>query len=358
MDFKIKRKKTKEVKIGKVIIGGNHPIAVQSMIKIPTTKIEDVVAQINDLERLGCEIIRLAVKNDRDAEVLAVIKKRVRLPLVADIHFHYKLALKAIEAGVDKIRINPGNIFQKDQLKQIISLAREKNIPIRIGVNSGSLRPCYLKQKTIQQALFLQTKDAVSFFEEEGFNNIVISVKSSSIFDMIQLYQKLSQIYQYPLHLGVTATGLFYDGIVKSSIAIGSLLMKGIGDTIRVSLLGQPRDEVICAQNILSALGIRNFGPRYICCPTCGRCQIDLKSKVDEFQRKLTNGSKINLKDLDRYTIAFMGCMVNGPGEAKQADIGLAFGGSKAILFKKGRIKKIVTQSQSVDYLIKNLKEV
>jgi len=352
----IKRKKTKVVKIGKVRIGGNFPIAIQSMTKVPTRNVAKTVGQIRDLSNIGCEIIRGAVKDEQDTKALKIIKKEIDLPLVADIHFHYRLALKAIEAGVDKIRINPGNIFKKEEIKTVTSLAKDRKIPIRIGVNSGSLRDCYLKEKDIKKALLKQTKDAVRLFEDYGFDNIVISIKSSNIADTINVYREISKIYKYPLHLGITATGLLNEGIVKSSIGIGVLLSEGIGDTIRTSLLGDSREEVYCAKNILSALGLRSFGPQYVCCPTCGRCSVDLCKKIDEFQKKLKNGSSIDSSKLHRLTIAFMGCMVNGPGEAKQADIGIAFGSGKGVLFKKGRLIKAIKQDRCIDILLDHLK--
>jgi (E)-4-hydroxy-3-methylbut-2-enyl-diphosphate synthase len=345
----IKRKNTKPVKIGKVFIGGKHPILIQSMAKVPTKDIQSVLRQIEDLEAAGCEIVRVAVKDMPDAKAISKIKKHSRMPLVADIHFNYKFALQAVDSGVDKIRINPGNIFKRDEWKEIAEKIKERNIPIRIGVNSGSLRENYLKRKNTETALVRQAQDCIKSFEDFGVRNIVISLKSSDMFETINAYREISRLYNYPLHLGVTATGLLQDGIIKSSLGIGILLMEGLGDTIRVSLLGSPQEEVRVAQNILSCLGIRSFGPNYICCPTCGRCEVDLVNKAKELATKL---DKIHSKDLNELTVALMGCMVNGPGEAKHADIGVAFGKDKGILFKKGKIIDTISQRSCIDRLV------
>ena len=348
----IKRRRTKSIRIGNTFIGGNRPILIQSMIKQPTKNIKAVSKQISDLEKEGCEIVRVAVRDSQDAKAISKIKKHIRIPLVADIHFNYKFALEAIEARVDKIRINPGNIFKKNQLKEIAKQIKEKNIPIRIGVNTGSLRDSYLRLKNTEEALVKQAQDCIRILEDFGINNIVISLKSSNVLETISAYRKISKLYTYPLHLGVTATGLFYDGIVKSSFGIGLLLLEGIGDTIRVSLLEDPLQEVRIAKNILSSLGIRKFGPNYICCPTCGRCEVDLRKKAQELALRLEN---LNHKVSEGLTIALMGCMVNGPGEARHADIGIAFGKTKGILFKKGRIIDTIEQDRCIDMLISQI---
>ncbi|MFH1621612.1 MAG: flavodoxin-dependent (E)-4-hydroxy-3-methylbut-2-enyl-diphosphate synthase [Candidatus Omnitrophota bacterium] len=345
----MKRKYTKLVKVGSVFIGGGHPIAIQSMIKVPTKNVKLAIKQINELEKIGCEIVRFAVKDKQDAEVISKIKKNTSIPLVADIHFNYRFALEAIDSGVDKIRINPGNIFKISQLKEIAKRVKEKKMPIRIGVNSGSLRDKYLKLKRIEDALVKQAQDCIKTFEDFGVRNIVISLKSSDIFETINAYRKISKLYKYPLHLGITATGMLQDGIIKSSFGLGVLLMEGIGDTIRVSLLGDPQEEVNVAKDILSTLRIRKFGPNYICCPTCGRCEVDLRKKAQELEIKL---GKINQEKSKDLTIALMGCMVNGPGEAKHADIGIAFGRSKGIFFKKGKIIDTINKDRCVDVLV------
>jgi (E)-4-hydroxy-3-methylbut-2-enyl-diphosphate synthase len=351
MALKIKRRNTKVVKIGKVAIGANNPIAIQSMVKFPTKNTREVVKQINELEKAGCEIIRVAVKDSQDAKSIASIKKNISIPLVADIHFHYKLALEAIDSGVDKIRLNPGNIFKKDEVKEVARRAKEKNIPVRIGSNSGSLRGSYLKIKNIEEALVKQTHDYIKMLEDFGVRNLVVSLKSSDMFETINAYRKISKLCNYPLHLGVTATGMLYEGIVKSSLGVGILLSEGIGDTIRISLLGNPLEEVKAAKNILSSLGIRKFGPQYICCPTCGRCDVNLQKKAQELSSRLDS---IN-KDLSSITVALMGCMVNGPGEARHADIGIAFGKNKGILFKKGKIVDTLAADRCIDILINQL---
>ena len=349
----IKRRKTKSIKIGNIFIGGNHPILIQSMVKAPTKNIKTVLKQINGLENAGCEIIRVAVKDKQDAKAISKIKKHIRIPVVADIHFNYKFALEAIDSGADKIRLNPGNIFKKDQIKEVAKKVKEKDIPIRVGVNSGSLRQKYSRSNNPEVALIEQARDYIRILKDFGIDKIVISLKSSNIGETINAYRKISKLYNYPLHLGVTATGLFYDGIVKSSLGIGLLLLEGIGDTIRVSLLEDPLQEIRVAKNILSSLGIRRFGPDYICCPTCGRCEVDLRKKARELALKLEN---LNHKISDDLTIALMGCMVNGPGEAKHADIGIAFGKKKGILFKKGRIIDTIDQDHCVDMLVSKIK--
>jgi len=348
----IKRKHNKAVRIGDVVIGVNHPVAIQSMVKVSTANTRAAIKQINELENAGCEIVRVAVRDARDAKAIAVIKKNINIPLVADIHFHYRLALQALESGVDKIRLNPGNIFKKEEVKEIARSAKARKIPIRIGSNSGSLRGNYLKVKDVESALVKQTHDYIKTLEDFGADNLVISLKSSDMFETINAYRKISRLCSYPFHLGVTATGMLYDGIVKSSLGIGILLLEGIGDTIRVSLLGNPLDEVLAAKSILTSLGIRKFGPQYICCPTCGRCEVDLREKAKELASKLAGVNK----DLNRTTVALMGCMVNGPGEAKHADIGIAFGKSRGILFKKGKVIDILKENQCIDRLVGGLK--
>ena len=352
MAFEIKRKYTKSIKVGNAFIGGKHPILIQSMVKLPTKDVKSTVKQIKVLQEAGCEIVRVAVKDIQDAKAISKIKKQINIPLVADIHFNFKFALEAINCGVDKIRINPGNIFKRSEWKQIAKEIKERNIPIRIGVNSGSLRDNYLKLRNVEMALVKQAQDCIKAFEDYGVKNIVISLKSSDLFETINAYRKMSKLYNYPLHLGVTATGMLQDGIIKSSLGIGVLLMEGIGDTTRVSLLGDPQEEVKVAKNILSSLGIRKFGPDYICCPTCGRCEVDLVKKAKELASKL---KKLNSKDSKALTVALMGCMVNGPGEAKHADIGLAFGKNRGILFKKGKIIDTIDEDRCVDMLVSQI---
>jgi (E)-4-hydroxy-3-methylbut-2-enyl-diphosphate synthase len=337
--LEIKRRKTRTVKIGHVRIGSGHPVAIQSMVKVPARQIDASVRQIIDLQSAGCEIVRLAVENREDAQALRQIKRRVRLPLVADIHFDYRLALASIDAGVDKVRLNPGNIHRPREIREVIAAAKSARIPIRIGANSGSLR-----RRSKNRAADL-AKSALSYlkiFEREGFRDLVVSLKGSHVLDTIEAYKKISLLCDYPLHLGVTATGLPLDGIVKSSMALGELLFHGIGDTIRVSLLDQPQQEVVVARFLLHSLGLRHFGPELVCCPTCGRCEVNLPQKAAVVEKWLSGLDASKKKHIQRWKIAVMGCVVNGPGEAREADVGIAFSRHKGIIFKKGKAVRTV----------------
>lgn len=344
----IKRRKTRTVSIGGVKIGSAHPIAIQSMVKILPKDVRGAVAQIKELERLGCEIARIAVEDAADAAALARIKKQTRLPLVADIHFDYRLALLAIDAGVDKIRLNPGNIFKTNEVFDVISAAKNAHIPIRIGANSGSLR---VAGRDAARALAGSVVEYLKIFKKARFQDIVISLKGSNILETIAAYERMASLCDYPLHVGITATGLPLDGIVKSSAGIGMLLFKGIGDTIRVSLLGEPGPEVSVARFLLNSLGLRKFGPELICCPTCGRCEVDLLKKAQKFEEKLNTLSAAQKSRLSDYRIALMGCVVNGPGEAREADIGIAYSKRKGILFKKGKVARTVCLNRGEDEL-------
>ena len=340
----IKRRKTRVIKIGNVKIGGMNPISIQSMLKIKAANVKKAIEEIKKLERIGCEIMRVAVKDSSDAQAIRQMKKKIKIPLVADIHFNWRLALESIKSGVDKIRINPGNISKEDELREIIKSAKKRKIPIRIGINSGSI-PRNMK-------LVDFARKYIKVFERQNFRDIIISVKSSSVTETVDAYRILADFCDYPFHLGVTAAGPYDTGIVKSSIGIGSLLVDGIGDTIRVSLTGDSREEVIVAKEILQSLRLRNFGPDIISCPTCGRCQVDLVKVVNELQDKLTT---YDLQLTTKYpmTIAVMGCEVNGPGEAKDADMGIAFGKNSGVLFKKGKVIKKIKAKNSVKELIK-----
>ena len=324
-------KETKEICIGNIKIGGKNKIAIQSMTNTKTSNTKETIAQINELFSKGCDIVRVAVLDTDDANALKEITSSCNGPIVADIHYDYKLAITAIENGVSKLRINPGNISNIDHIKQIVQKCKEKNIPIRIGVNSGSInKDIFEKYGNSSRALFESAKENIEILENLNFYNIVVSVKSSSVIKTIEAYEMLSEAYNYPLHLGVTEAGLEYQGVVKSSIALGSLLLKGIGDTIRVSLTENPLLEVKAAKEILSSIGLYDK-PLLISCPTCGRCQYDMfpiANKINEF-----------LNSFDKYIkVAVMGCVVNGPGEAKDADCGIAGGRNCAVLFKKGEI--------------------
>ena len=332
-----KRRLSRQVKIGDVIIGGDAPIAVQSMTNTKTQDIEKTISQIKRLEEAGCEILRVAVPDDEAAEALKEIKKSIKAPLVADIHFNWKLALKAIENGADKIRINPGNIADLERVKQIIAGAKERGIPIRIGVNSGSLHKKYrhLAEENLAEALVKSALEFVGFFEGQDFLDIVVSVKSSSVSVTIEAYEKLAGLVNYPLHLGVTEAGTLLSGSIKSAVGLGVLLREGIGDTIRVSLTHDPVREVQVGYEILRALDLRNVGPEIISCPTCGRCETDLISLAETVEERLL-AYKIPIK------VAVMGCEVNGPGEAREADIGIAMGKKFGLLFAKGEpIRKV-----------------
>lgn len=337
--------KTKEICIGNIKIGGTNKIAIQSMTNTKTSDTKKTIAQINELFSKGCDIVRVAVLDDDDAEALKEITSSCAGPIVADIHYDYKLALKAIANGISKLRINPGNISNIEHIKLIVQKCKEKNIPIRIGVNSGSIsKNIYEKYGNSSRALFESAKENIEILENLDFHNIVVSVKSSSVIKTIEAYEMLSKAYNYPLHLGVTEAGLEYQGVVKSSIALGSLLLKGIGDTIRVSLTENPLLEVKAAKEILSSIGLYEK-PILISCPTCGRCQYNMFPIANEINEFLNSFNKY-------IKVAVMGCVVNGPGEAKDADLGIAGGKNCAVLFKKG---KIVTKL-SYEEIIPNLK--
>jgi (E)-4-hydroxy-3-methylbut-2-enyl-diphosphate synthase len=338
--MKIKRRKSKVIRIGNIYIGGKRPIAIQSMVKAKTADVESTLSEIKVLKDAGCEIVRLAVRDERDAGALKKIKNRAGLPIVADIHFNWRFAIQAIDSGVDKIRLNPGNIYKIEEIRRITQAAKQAHIPIRVGVNSGSL----LGHKVIRsqghkaqaEKMVRSALDYIKILEGLKFYDIVVSLKGSNIFDTIQAYRKIAKLCDYPMHLGVTATGPSYSGAIKSSIAIGALLMEGIGDTIRVSLTDRPEQEVKAAQAILGALELRNFGPEIISCPTCGRCEVNLVKIVNELDKRLsTKDYGLSTKP---FKLAVMGCVVNGPGEAAQADIGVAFGRKKAVIFGKGKI--------------------
>lgn len=343
----INRKLTKKINIGSVEVGGNSPISVQSMCTTDTRDIKSTVHQINELEDAGCEIIRVAVPDKLAAEAINDIRKQISIPLVADIHFDYRLAISSIENGADAIRLNPGNIGKVEFVQKVVDVAKERNIPIRIGVNSGSL------EKGLQnnpEELVKSALKHVEILENLDFDLIKLSLKSSNVQTMIDSYKLISSKIQYPLHLGVTEAGTLKTGLVKSSIGIGTLVEQGIGDTIRVSLTDNPVEEVYAGFEILKALEVRKKGVNIISCPTCGRCQINLinlAKKVEELTRNINT-------PLD---IAVMGCAVNGPGEAKGADIGIAGGIGEGYIFKKGEILKKVPEEKLLEEFIAELKQ-
>ncbi|MFA5084782.1 MAG: flavodoxin-dependent (E)-4-hydroxy-3-methylbut-2-enyl-diphosphate synthase [Candidatus Omnitrophota bacterium] len=360
----IKRRETRLVKVGGVKVGGGAPVSIQSMTKVETSDVNAVASQIKRMKSAGCDIARVAVKTIKDAQAIRYIKRKIKIPLVADIHFDYRLALESIKSGVDKIRINPGNMKKREEIAQVVSAAKKAKIPIRIGVNSGSIFTQYAIRLPAGKAgnthdvhadIFVKSAIGyVKIFEELDFHDIIISLKASDVSRTVNAYREISRLCDYPLHLGVTASGPYDLGIVKSSIGIGALLLDGIGDTIRVSLTADPVEEVIAAKRILSSLNLRKFGPEILSCPTCGRCQVNLVEIVKELEDEL---SAISFQPSAKknITIAVMGCEVNGPGEAKEADIGIAFGKGSGMLFKKGKVIKKVSVNNAIEALLKSL---
>lgn len=348
----MERRKSKKIKVGNLFIGGNAPISVQSMTKTKTTDVEATVEQIRQLKATGCDIVRIAVPDMKAAKVLREIRDQIDIPLVADIHFDYRLALKAVEAGFDKIRINPGNIGDEKRIRLVLDACKQHNIAIRIGVNAGSLEKDILSKygHPTPEALVESALHHVRICEKYGFNDIIISLKSSDVPMMIKAYRKISTVVEYPLHLGVTEAGNGIDGIVKSSIGIGTLLAEGIGDTIRVSLTDDPVQEVKAGLEILKSLNLIQKGVKIISCPTCGRLEVDLIPIVNRVKKELEH--------IDYpLTVAIMGCVVNGPGEAREADIGIACGKEKAIVFKKGKKLGIVKENEIERYLLSIITE-
>ena len=347
-------RKTKVIKIGQKKIGGNNPVLVQSMCNTDTRDIRATVKQIKLLEKAGCEIIRVAVLDMKAAKAIKKIKQQINIPLVADIHFDHLLALEAIKQGVDKIRINPGNIGSKENLRKVVEACKKKRIPIRVGVNSGSLEQSILKKykmRVTPKGLVESALKNTRILEEMNFKDIVISIKSTNVSHMIEAYQMLSKKVKYPLHLGVTEAGPPSVGIIKSSVGIGTLLAEGIGDTIRVSLTGDTSEEVRVAWEILKSLKLRKRGREIISCPTCGRTQINLI--------KLANQVEKATEDIKKpITIAVMGCAVNGPGEAREADIGVAGGKNIGIIFRKGKIIKTVKEKDILKSLLKEINKI
>lgn len=347
------RRFTKTVKVGNISIGGESKITVQSMLNIPAHDINGSVAQAKALEAAGCEIIRAAVPDMDAVKLISALKENVSVPIVADIHFDYRLAIESAAAGVDKIRINPGNIGDSDRIKQVVTACKQRNIPIRIGVNSGSLEKEILAKygKPTPQALCESAMYHASLLEKFDFDDIVLSMKSSSVPFMVEAYELAAQQCNYPLHLGVTEAGTKHMGIIKSAAGIGSLLLHGIGDTIRVSLTDDPINEVYAAQDILKTVGVRTDGVRLVSCPTCGRTSIDLIALAKEAEERLKDCKK-------NITVAVMGCIVNGPGEAREADIGIAGGNGNGLIFKKGEILKKVSEDKLIDELMAEIEKL
>ncbi|MCD7862416.1 MAG: flavodoxin-dependent (E)-4-hydroxy-3-methylbut-2-enyl-diphosphate synthase [Lachnospiraceae bacterium] len=340
------RERTKVVKIGDRVIGGGNPILIQSMTNTPTENVKATVAQILRLEQAGCEIIRCTVPTKEAAEALSEIKKQIHIPLVADIHFDYRMAITAMENGADKIRINPGNIGSVDRVRAVVDEAKSHNIPIRVGVNSGSLEKELVEKYhgVTAQGIAESALDKVKIIEDLGYDNLVISIKSSDVMMCVEAHEMLAKQTDHPLHVGITEAGTVWSGNIKSAIGLGLILNRGIGDTIRVSLTGDPVEEVKSARLILRTLGLREGGIEVVSCPTCGRTKIDLISLANQVET-MVSAYPLNIK------VAVMGCVVNGPGEAKEADIGIAGGISEGLLIKKGQVVRRVPEAELLDTL-------
>jgi len=340
------RDHTKVVHIGNKVIGGGNPIMIQSMTNTPTEDVTATVNQILALEKAGCDIVRSTVPNQEAANAIKEIKKQINIPLVADIHFDYKMAIAAMENGADKIRINPGNIGSDDKIEAVVKTAKERNIPIRVGVNSGSLEKDILQKYggVTADGLVESALDKVGIIEKFGYDNLVISIKSSNVMLCVDAHRKLAEKTNYPLHVGITEAGTLYGGNIKSSIGLGIILNEGIGDTIRVSLSGDPTEEIRTAKTILKTLGLRKGGIEVVSCPTCGRTKIDLIGLANKVEN-MVQEFPLDIK------VAVMGCAVNGPGEAREADIGVAGGLHEGLLIKKGEVVKKVPESELLDAL-------
>lgn len=346
----IQRRKSKQICIGNVKIGGDAPISVQSMTNTDTRDVEKTLQQIYNLKELGCELVRLAILNKDAAEAIKEIKKRSPLPLIADIHFDYRLAISCIENGIDALRINPGNIGKEEHTKKVVALAKTNNVPIRIGINGGSLEKEFAAMEIpLHEKMVLSAMRHIQILEDNNFDKIKISLKSSDVLTTIEAYRLIAQKVDYPLHLGVTEAGTYNGGIIKSAVGLGTLLAEGIGDTIRVSLTDLPEEEVKAGYQILKALNLRQRGINFVSCPTCGRTQIDLINLAKTVEKKLADFEK-------PLTIAVMGCAVNGPGEAKHADYGIAGGIKEGYIFKKGEIIKKVPENMLVEEFINLIK--
>lgn len=348
----MQRRKSRQITVGNIKIGGDAPISVQSMCNTDTKDILSTVAQINRLGEAGCDVVRLAVLDMDAAKAFSEIKKQVQIPLVADIHFDYRLAIECAKGGADKIRINPGNIGSQDRVKAVADECGKRNIPIRIGVNGGSLEKELLEKygSPTADALCESALGHIKMLEDCNFYDIALSLKSSDIYTTCNAYRKIADMIDYPLHIGVTEAGTEYGGIVKNSIGIGALLIDGIGDTLRVSLTAQPEKEVTAGIEILKSLKLRD-GAKLVSCPTCGRCRVDMIPVAEDVNRRLATINK-------NITVAVMGCAVNGPGEAREADIGMACGTGEALLFKKGQSLRKVPIENAADELLKEIEDM
>ena len=349
----MKRRHSRQIKVGSLLIGGDAPISVQSMTNTDTCDVSATISQIKRLQSAGCELVRVAVPNIKSASVIGEIKANISIPLVADIHFDYRLALKAIEQGIDKLRINPGNIGDKEKIKMVVESAMKNGVPIRIGVNSGSLEKDLLEKygHATPEAMVESAMRHVKILEEFGFYDIVISLKASDPLRTIETYRLISDRVDYPLHLGVTEAGTVFAGSIRSAVGIGVLLSEGIGDTIRVSLTDDPVQEVRAGYEILKSLGLREHGVTIVSCPTCGRTQIDIIKIAKEVEARLSDIEK-------PIKVAVMGCVVNGPGEAMDADIGIAGGKELGLLFKKGKKVRTIPEEQLVNVLVDEVRKM
>ena len=345
------RRSSRELKIGNVTVGGNAPIAVQSMTKTDTRDVTATVNQVKELQECGCEIVRIAVPDRQAADSIPAIKKNTSLPIIADIHFDYRLALASLQAGIDGLRLNPGNIRDREQIARVVSAAKEREIPIRIGVNAGSLPTDFEPELPLAQRMVDIALEQIRLMEDIDFNLIKVSLKAFDVPTTVQAYQMLADKIPYPLHLGITEAGLPQAGAIRSAIGIAILLYQGIGDTIRVSLTSHPCEEVRAAYEILKSLGLRQHGPTLVSCPSCGRAEIDiikLAEAVDKHLEKITEPIKV----------AVMGCVVNGPGEAKDADVGIACGKDKGAIFRKGKVVRTVPEENFLQALTEEIRQI
>lgn len=340
------------VQIGNVTVGSGAPVVIQSMCTTPTHDVEATVAQIQQLEEAGCEIIRVACPTEKDANALGTIKKRIKIPLVADVHFNYRLALIALDQGIDKLRLNPGNIGSRGRIEAVVKKAKERHVPIRIGVNGGSLEKDILAKygHPVPEALLESAARHVQILEELGFHDIVLSLKASDVPTMVEAYRLASKRFDYPLHLGVTEAGTLLRGSVYNAIGVGTLLQEGIGDTIRVSLSAESVEEVKVARFILEALGLRKFGPRIVACPSCGRAEVDVFKLAGEVETRA-------MKLKDPMTISVLGCVVNGPGEAHESDFGITGGKEKGMIYVGGKQERVVNEERLVDELFREIEK-
>ncbi len=345
--------KKRVVNVGGVLIGGDNPVSIQSMTNTDTRNVEATVSQILALEEAGCQIIRVAVPDMEAAEAVGKIKKQIHIPLVCDIHFDYKLALECMKNNADKIRINPGNIGSRERVKAVVDMAKDKGVPIRIGVNGGSLSKELIEKykRPIADALVESAMEHIEILNELNFSDIVVSMKVSDVTTMLEAYRKFDKISDIPLHVGVTEAGTLNSGIIKSAVGIGALLSEGIGSTIRVSLTADPVEEIYAAKKILKVLGLRKSGVEIVSCPTCGRTQIDLIKIANQVENQLSNVDK-NIK------VAVMGCAVNGPGEARDADVGIAGGKGEGLIFKSGKIIRKVPEDKLVSELLQEIERL